>query len=50
MSFLQEAKEKASQVARDAADASGKAAGAVAANAAGPARWSSGSTRVSSPT
>ncbi|MCU0506559.1 MAG: hypothetical protein MUE82_12490 [Chloroflexi bacterium] len=36
MSFLQKAKEKASEVARDAADASAKAAGAVAAKAHDP--------------
>jgi hypothetical protein len=36
VSFLQKAKEKASEVARDAADASGKAAGAVAAKAHDP--------------
>ena len=37
MSFLQKAREKASEVARDAADASAKAAGAVAAKAQDPA-------------
>ncbi len=36
MSFLQKAKEKAAEVARDAADASTKAAGAVAAKAQDP--------------
>ncbi len=36
MSFLQKAKEKAGEVARDAADASAKAAGAVAAKAQDP--------------
>jgi hypothetical protein len=36
VSFLQKAKEKASEVARDAADASAKAAGAVAAKAHDP--------------
>ena len=36
MSFLQKAKEKASEVARDAADASAKAAGAVSAKAHDP--------------
>lgn len=36
MSFLQKAREKASEVARDAADASAKAAGAVAAKAHDP--------------
>jgi hypothetical protein len=36
VSFLQKAKEKASEVARDAADASAKAAGAVAAKAQDP--------------
>jgi hypothetical protein len=36
VSFLQKAKEKASEVARDAADASARAAGAVSAKAHDP--------------